>query len=136
MAQSLTYSKSIMKGNLMKDLKMKNKTKCESFSEVTFQDEVLNCKQPVLAVFEADWSGTCEIMIPILEDLCNEFKGRVKIGIIDIDSNSKLTEDYRINNIPALIFFNNGEIVDHIIGSVPKHIIAAKLNHMVPSNIK
>ncbi|UCE65944.1 MAG: hypothetical protein JSU85_13985, partial [Candidatus Zixiibacteriota bacterium] len=118
----------------MKDLKMKNKTKCMRFSETSFQNEVLNCEGPVLVVFEANWSGTCEIMTPILEDLCNEFKGRVKIGIIDIETNSKLTEDYSINNIPALIFFNNGEIVDHIVGSVPKHIIAAKLNYMMPSN--
>jgi thioredoxin 1 len=116
----------------MKDLKMKNKPKCEIFSEANFQDEVLNSKQPVLAVFEADWSGTCDIITPILEDLCNEFKGRVKIGIIDIDNNVKLAEKYRILNIPSLVFFNNGEIVDHITGSVPKHIIAAKLNDMVP----
>jgi thioredoxin 1 len=87
----------------------------------------------VLAVFEAGWSGTCDIMMPILESLCDEFNGRVKIGLIDIESNGKLSEEYHIDNIPALVFFNNGEIVDHIIGLVPKHIIADKLNDMVPS---
>jgi thioredoxin 1 len=117
----------------MREHLLDEKTKCGTFNEVNFQAEVMDSKQPVLAVFEADWSGTCDIMTPILEDLCNEFKGRVKIGLIDIESNGKLTEDYHINNIPALIFFYNGEIVDHIIGLVPKHIIAAKLNEMVPS---
>lgn len=116
----------------MKDLKMKNKTKCETFSEDDFQDEVLDSKQPVLAVFEADWSGTCDIMTPIMEDLCDEFKGRVKIGMIDIDRNMKLAEDYRISSLPSLVFFNNGEIVDHILGSAPRQIIAAKLNNMAP----
>lgn len=107
-----------------------------TFTELNFQDEVIDSKKPVLAVFEANWSGTCDIMIPIMESLCVEFKDRVKIGMIDIESNMKLIEDYRIINIPAFVFFNNGEIVDHVIGSVPKHIIAAKLNHMVPSNNK
>lgn len=112
---------------------MKEKTNCATFTEVNFRDEVIGSKKPVLVVFEADWSGTCDIMTPILENLCDEFRDRVKIGLIDIDSNGKLSEEYRINNIPALVFFYNGEIVDHIIGLVPKHIIAAKLNDLVPS---
>lgn len=120
----------------MQEMKMKEETNCKTFNESNFQDEVLNCKQPVLAVFEADWSGTCHIMTPILEDLCNKFKGRVKIGLIDIDTNLKLAQDYRILSIPSLVFFNNGEIVDHITGSVPKRIIAARLNDMVPSTDK
>ena len=117
----------------MKEQLMKEKTDCATFTEINFQDEVIKSNKPVLAVFEAGWSGTCDIMTPILESLCDEFKGRVKIGLIDIENNRKLSEEYRIDNIPALVFFNNGEIVDHIIGLVPKHIIAGKLNDMVPS---
>jgi thioredoxin 1 len=117
----------------MKEQQMKNKTNCATFAEVNFQDEVIESKLPVLAVFEADWSGTCEIMTPILEDLCEEFRGRVKIGLIDFDSNGKLKEEYCINNIPTLIFFNGGEIVDHITGLAPRHEIAGKLNDMVLS---
>ena len=115
---------------------MKEKTDCATFTEVNFQDEVIRSAQPVLAVFEAGWSGTCDIMMPILENLCDEFRGRVKIGLIDIDSNGKLSEQYSVNNIPALVFFYNGEVVDHITGLVPKHIVAGKLNDMVPSNSK
>lgn len=107
---------------------------CEIFSEANFQEEVKDSRLPVLAVFEADWSGTCHIMAPILEDLCGEFKGRVKIGIIDIDANVRLTEDFRVTTIPSLVFFINGEVVDHIIGSVPRSIIAARLSDMVPSS--
>ncbi len=125
-----------MKSQHVKEQKMKEKTDCATFTEINFQDEVINSKQPVLAVFEADWSGTCDIMTPILEDLCVEFKGRAKIGIIDIDDNEKLTVEYRIINIPALVFYNDGEVVDHIIGLVPKHIIVEKLNYMVLSDNK
>ncbi len=125
-----------MKSQQMKEQQMKEKTACATFTEINFQDEVINSKQPVLAVFEADWSGTCDIMTPILEDLCVEFKGRAKIGIIDIDDNEKLTVEYCIINIPALVFYNEGEVIDHIIGLVPKHIIVEKLNYMVQSNNK
>ena len=120
----------------MKEQTMKDKSKCAAFSESNFQDEVINCSQPVLAVFEADWSGTCHIMMPILDHLCEEFKGLAKIGLIDVDTNAKLAEEFRILNLPSLIFFKNGEIVEYITGSVPKHIIAAKLNDMVPSQNK
>jgi thioredoxin 1 len=115
---------------------MSNKPDCETFSEANFQVEVKDSKLPVLVVFEADWSGTCHIMTPILEDLCGEFKGRVKIGMVDIETNVRLVEDYGILNIPSLIFFNNGEIVGHITGSAPKHIIAARLNDLALSGSK
>jgi thioredoxin 1 len=114
--------------------RMKDKTKCGTFTEINFQDEVIRSEQPVLAVFEASWSGTCDIMTPIMENLCIEFRDRVKIGIIDIDGNRKLADDYSIITIPALIFFNRGEIVDHVIGLVPKYVITKKLNQMVSSN--
>jgi thioredoxin 1 len=120
----------------VKEQQMKDKTDCLTFTEDNFRDEVINSKQPVLAVFEAEWSGTCDIIKPMLEDLCGEFKGRAKIGIIDIDNNGKLAEEYRIINIPALVFYKNGEIEDHIIGSVPRHVIAEKLNHIVISDNK
>jgi thioredoxin 1 len=120
-----------MKGN-----KMINKLDCETFSEANFQKEVEESDMPVLAVFEADWSGTCHIMTPILEDLCREFKGKVKIGIIDIDVNAKLAENFGVTSIPSLVFFNNGEIVDHITGSAPKQLIADRLSDLVPSTDK
>ncbi|UCC78840.1 MAG: thiol reductase thioredoxin [Candidatus Zixiibacteriota bacterium] len=124
-----------MKSQQVKEQQMKEKTDCLTFTEVNFQEEVINSKQPVLAVFEAEWSGACDIMTPILEDLCIEFKGRAKIGIIDIDINEKLVEKHRIINIPALVFYNKGEVVDHIIGSVPRHIIEEKLCQIVlPDN--
>jgi thioredoxin 1 len=122
-----------MESRQMRGTRMKDKIDCETFSESNFQEEVKDSKMPVLAVFEADWSGTCHIMTPILEDLCRQFKGRAKIGIIDIDADAGLAEDFGVINIPSLVFFNNGEIVDHISGSVSKNVIAARLNDIVTS---
>lgn len=113
---------------------MKEKTGCTTFTEINFQHEVLNSEQPVLAVFEAGWSGTCDIMMPVLENLCIEYKGRIKIGMIDIDNNRELAERYRIVNLPVLVFFKHGEIVDHIIGLVSKRNITTKLDHLMSSN--
>lgn len=120
----------------MKNRKMAGEPDCQTFSEANFQEKVKNSSLPVLAVFEADWSGTCHIMMPILEDLCGQFKGRVKIGMIDIDRDAKLAARFGIQRIPSLVFFKNGEIVDHITGSVPKHVIADRLNDLVPSTNK
>jgi thioredoxin 1 len=125
-----------MKGQLMKDLKMKNKSRCKSFTEADFQAEVLDSKEPVLAVFEAEWSGTWHIMTPVLENLCEDFRGRVKIGMVDIDSDAGLAEKLGISKVPSLVFFDKGAIVDHITGLVPRHIIAAKLSDMAPSTNK
>lgn len=115
---------------------MKDKVNCVSFTESNFEDEVIKNEQPVLVVFEAEWSGTCHIMTPVLEDLCAEFRGRVKIGLVDIDSDAGLAEKLGISKVPSLIFYDKGSIVGHISGLVPKNIIAAKLGDMVPSEIK
>lgn len=120
-----------MKGTVMKDKKRGQKPNCETFSEANFQEEVKDSRLPVLAVFEADWSGTCHIMTPIIEDLCRQFRGRVKIGMVDIESNVKLAASCGIQKTPSLVFFNNGEIVDMITGSVPKQMISDKLNDLV-----
>jgi thioredoxin 1 len=124
------------KNEKMKELKMKDKINCVSFTESNFEDEVIRSDQPVLAVFEAEWSGTWHIMAPVLENLCEEFRGRVKIGLVDFDSCARLTENFGITNIPSFVFFDNGVIVGHITGLVPRHIIAAKLNDMVQSTNK
>lgn len=125
-----------MKTRRMKELKMKDRFDCVYFTEKNFRDEVINCDRPVLVVFEADWSGTFQIMAPVLENLCKEFQGRVKIGMIDIDSDGIMAENLGILKIPSLVFFNKGEIVGHISGLVPKDIIAARLNDMAASTTK
>jgi thioredoxin 1 len=124
------------KNEKMKELKMKDKINCVSFTESDFEDEVIRSDQPVLAVFEAEWSGTWHIMAPVLENLCEEFLGRVKIGMVDIDSDAALAEELGISKVPSLVFFDNGVIVGHIAGLVPKHIITAKLSDMAPSTNK
>jgi thioredoxin 1 len=113
---------------------MKDKSNCASFTEANFQDEVIKSGHPVLVVFEAEWSGTCHIMTPVLENLCEEFRGKVKIGIVDFDRDTGLAEKLGISRVPSMVFFDNGSIVGHITGLIPRNIIAAKLSDMVSSD--
>ena len=110
---------------------MNSKTIYITLTEANFQSEVLEIEKPVLVKFGATWLGTCDIMAPILEQLSVDFDGKIKIGIVDIENNSILANKYGITYLPTFIFFKNGVPVDHIMGAVPKRIIATKLNGLL-----
>ncbi len=98
------------------------------FTEETFHEEVLQSDVPVLVDFYADWCGPCKMMSPIIDELSQDFEGKVKIGKVNTDNNRKLTEKYNIMSIPAMYIFKNGEVADQIIGAVPKSVLEEKLN--------
>lgn len=103
----------------MEAKEMNNNTIHITLTEVNFQSEVLESKKPVLVKFGASWLGTCDIMAPILEKLSIDFEGQIKIGVIDVDNNRKLVNEYGITHFPTFIFLKNGQAVDHIVGAAP-----------------
>lgn len=113
---------------------MVNKGFCVDLSEINFQREVLGSQKPVLVEFRADWSGTCDIMSPILEELSVDYAGRVAIGLIDADKNRNLAEEYGVTYLPTFIFFKKGQVMDHIVGAVPKPVMAEKLERLIRNN--
>ena len=90
------------------------------FTDANFEQEVLKSDKPVLVDFWAPWCGPCRAVGPVVEDLAEAYKGRVKVGKINIDDNPKTATNYGVMSIPTLIIFNKGDIMDKLIGLSPK----------------
>ena len=90
------------------------------FTDANFEQEVLKSGKPVLVDFWAPWCGPCRAVGPVVEDLAEAYKGRVKVGKINIDDNPKTATTYGVMSMPTLILFNKGDIMDKLIGLSPK----------------
>ncbi|MGC8990722.1 MAG: thioredoxin [Verrucomicrobiia bacterium] len=104
-----------------------------NINEITkdqFQTEVLNANQPVLVDFYAPWCGPCRAMGPVLDALATEFAGRAKLVKVNVDDAPELAAEYGITGVPTLIFFNNGNIVDSIVGMAPQRLLRSKLESL------
>lgn len=92
-----------------------------------FQELVLNSDKPVLVDFWAAWCGPCRMLGPIVEELHNDYEGKAVVGKVDVDNNQQVAMQYGIRNIPTVLIFKNGEVVDKFVGVAPKASIAEKL---------
>ena len=98
------------------------------FNDQNFDSEVLKSKTPVLVDFWAVWCGPCKAIAPIIEEIANDFNGKVSVGKVDVDNNNQVAMKYGIRSIPTLLLFNNGEVVDQVIGNVGKESIESMLS--------
>ena len=98
------------------------------FNDQNFDSEVLESKTPVLVDFWAVWCGPCKAIAPIIEEIANDFNGKVSVGKVDVDNNNQVAMKYGIRSIPTLLLFNNGEVVDQVIGNVGKESVESMLN--------
>ena len=96
-----------------------------------FQAEVLESDLPVLIDFWAVWCGPCRMIAPIVEELAGEYAGKVKIGKLDVDNNPNVAMQFGIRSIPTILLMHKGEVVDRIVGAVPKAKIVEKLQTVV-----
>ena len=98
------------------------------FNDQNFDSDVLEAGTPVLVDFWAVWCGPCKAIAPIVEEIANDYNGKVKVGKMDVDRNNQVAMRYGIRSIPTLLVFNNGEVVDQVIGNVGKESIESMLN--------
>jgi thioredoxin 1 len=100
-------------------------------TDSTFEQEVLQSKQPVLVDFWAVWCGPCKAIAPIVEELAGDYEGKLKVMKLDVDDNPRTATTYGVQSIPTLLVFKDGKPAERIVGAVPKKVIVDKLQGMV-----
>jgi thioredoxin 1 len=96
-----------------------------SLTKENFSKEVLESSTPMLVDFWAEWCGPCKMIAPILDELAEEFDGRVRIGKVNIDDQQALAAEYGVRAIPTLLLFQNGQVADQIVGAKSKRDLKA-----------
>ncbi|MCU0359685.1 MAG: thioredoxin [Bacteroidia bacterium] len=100
-------------------------------TDANFEELVLKSDKPVLVDFWAEWCGPCRMVGPVVEELSKEYDGKAVVGKVNVDLNSNISASYGIRNIPTLLYFKNGQVVDKQVGVVPKATLAAKLDAQI-----
>jgi thioredoxin 1 len=97
-------------------------------TDATFDEVVLKSDKPVLVDFWATWCGPCRMVGPIIEDISSDYEGKAVVGKVDVDNNQEFAAKYGVRNIPTVLLFKDGEVVDKQVGVAPKATYAAKID--------
>ena len=102
--------------------------KPEAVTDTTFESTVIKSDTPVLVDFWATWCGPCRMIAPIVEELAGEYEGKLRVMKLDVDENSGVAAKYSIMSIPTLGIFRGGELVERIVGFMPKEALKKRID--------
>lgn len=96
-------------------------------SDADFEQEIEKHDGLAMVDFWATWCGPCQIVAPVVQQLADEYEGKLKVGKLDVDANQQTTMRFNVRSIPSILFFKNGEHVDTVVGAVPKTYLVEKV---------
>ena len=100
-------------------------------TDANFEEKVLKSDKPVLVDFWAEWCGPCRMVGPIIEEVSNEYEDKAVVAKLDVDSNQEFAAKYGVRNIPTVLFFKGGELVDRKVGVAPKENYTETLDNLM-----
>jgi len=100
-------------------------------TDENFEEEIINSEMPAMVDFWAEWCGPCKMVSPLVEELAQEYKGKIKVASMDVDGNRQTPAKFGIRNIPTLIFFKEGDVVEQITGMVAKSKLEEAINKLL-----
>ena len=102
-------------------------------TDVTFNQEVLGSDKLTIVDFWAPWCGPCKMIAPVLESIADQYDGQLKVTKLNVDENPSTSQAYGIHSIPTLLFFRGGELVDKLVGAVPKSQLEIRVERLLHS---
>lgn len=103
----------------------------KTFTDQTWDQEVLNSDLPVVVDFWAQWCAPCSMIAPVVEEISQEYEGKIKVGKLNVDENPITPGKYQVKAIPTVLFFKGGKPVDTVVGVVPKKAFVEKIEKMI-----
>lgn len=104
-------------------------------SKQDFKKEVIDSLSLSLVQFRKEWNGACQIISPMYEELANSYRGQAKFFTVDVEKETGIDNEYGVMEIPTILFFKSGKIIDHVTGLTPKNIVISKIENALSTEL-